>query len=90
VIGVMPAGFVFPGDAQLWLPLSVGGDASGNSFDLDAFGRLRPSITQRQAQAELEALAPQLPWQHLMAAAGAPTRNGWVAEVLPLQDLFVG
>src|SRR5207248_10226900 len=47
--------------SQLWLPLSVGGDASGNSFDLDAFGRLRPSVTQRQAQAELEALAPQLP-----------------------------
>ncbi len=90
VIGVMPAGFAFPGDAQLWLPLSVGRDASGNSFDLHAFGRLRPSVTQRQAQAELEALAPQLPWQHLMAAAGAPTRNGWVAEVLPLQDLFVG
>jgi predicted permease len=90
VIGVMPAGFAFPGDAQLWLPLSVGGDGSGNSFYLYTFGRLRPSVTQRQAQAEMEALAPQLPWQHLMAAAGAPARNGWVAEVLPLQDLFVG
>jgi putative ABC transport system permease protein len=26
VIGVMPAGFAFPGDAVLWLPLSVGAD----------------------------------------------------------------
>ena len=59
VIGVMPAGFAFPGDAQLWLPLAVGADPSGNSFDLDAFGRLRPSVTHRQAQAELEVLAPQ-------------------------------
>jgi predicted permease len=90
VIGVMPAGFAFPGDGALWLPLAVGADPSGNSFDLDAFGRLRPYVTQRQAQAELEALAPQLPWQHLMAAAGAPTRNDWAAEVLPLEDLFVG
>ncbi|MGO9255114.1 MAG: ABC transporter permease, partial [Bryobacteraceae bacterium] len=89
VIGVMPAGFAFPGDAALWLPLTVG-SGPGNSFFPSAFGRLRPSVTQRQAQAELEALAPQLPWQHLMAAAGAPNRNGWVAEVLPLQDLFVG
>ena len=61
VIGVMPAGFAFPGDAQLWLPLAVGADP-GNSFFRPAFGRLRPSVTQRQAQAELEALAPQLPW----------------------------
>jgi predicted permease len=90
VIGVMPEGFAFPGEAQLWLPLPVGGDASGNSFFPYAFGRLRPSVTQRQAQAELETLAPQLPWQHRVAAAGAPTRSGWVAEVLPLQDLFVG
>ncbi len=60
VIGVMPAGFAFPGDAQLWLPLPVGA-GPGNSFFPPAFGRLRPSVTQRQAQAELEALAPQLP-----------------------------
>jgi predicted permease len=89
VIGVMPAGFAFPGDAQLWLPLAVDG-AGPNSAFWPAFGRLRPSVTPRQAQAELEALAPQLPWQHLEAAAGAPNRNGWVAEVLPLQDLLVG
>ncbi len=89
VIGVMAAGFAFPGDAQLWLPLTVDG-AGSNSFFPFACGRLRPSVTQRQAQAELEALAPQLPWQHLTAAAGAPARNGWAAEILPLQDMLVG
>ncbi|SPF49388.1 conserved membrane hypothetical protein [Candidatus Sulfopaludibacter sp. SbA4] len=89
VIGVMPAGFAFPGDARLWLPLAVDG-AGPNSAFWPAFGRLQPSVSQRQAQAELEALAPQLPWQHVMAAAGAPARNGWVAEILPLQDLLVG
>jgi len=89
VIGVIPGGFAFPGDTALWLPLTVG-SGPGSSFFPSAFGRLRPSITQRQAQAELEALAPQLPWQHLEAAAGAPAKNGWVAEVLPLQDLLVG
>jgi predicted permease len=88
VIGVMPAGFAFPGDAQLWLPLAVDGAGPNTSFWY-AFGRLRPSVTQRQAQAELEALAPQLPWQHVEAAAGAP-RHGWTAEILPLQDLLVG
>ena len=90
VIGVMPAGFAFPGDTQLWLPLTVETNPTGPSFFPYAFGRLRPSVTQRQAQAELEALAPRLPLQHLWAAAGAPATGGWVGEVLPLQDLFVG
>jgi predicted permease len=83
VIGVMPAGFAFPGDVQLWLPLTVGGNPMVSFFPF-AFGRLRPSVTQRQAQAEWEALVPQLPH------APEDHRNGWVAEFLPLQDLFVG
>jgi hypothetical protein len=60
VIGVMPAGFAFPGDAQLWLPLTVG-SGPGNSFLAFAFGRLRPSVFQRQAEAEWEALIRSCP-----------------------------
>ena len=60
---------------------------AGNSFFRPAFGRLRPSVSQRQAQAELEALVPQLPWS---ARGGRSAGNGWAAEVLPLKDLFVG
>jgi predicted permease len=82
VIAVMPAGFAFPGNAALWLPLTVGADPV-NSFFTFAFGRLRPSVTQRQAQAEWEALVQQLP------LAPEDQRNGWAAEVLPLQDLLV-
>jgi predicted permease len=82
VIGVMPAGFAFPG-ARLWLPLAVGADPL-NSYLRPAFGRLRPSFTQRQAQAELVALVPQLP------LAPGEQRNGWAAEVLPLKDMLVG
>jgi predicted permease len=83
VIGVMPAGFAFPGNAALWLPLAVGADPE-NSYLRPAFGRLQPSVTQRQAQAELEALVPQLP------VAPGDRGNGWAAEVLPLKDLLVG
>ena len=83
VIGVMPAGFAFPDDAQLWLPLGVDVGPGASAFRR-AFGRLRPSVTRQQAQAEWKTLAPQLthaPEEH---------RDGWVAEVLPLQDLLVG
>src|ERR1700720_206741 len=37
VIGVMPAGFAFPGDARLWLPLAVGADPLNSHYRL-AFG----------------------------------------------------
>src|SRR5438552_12333072 len=83
VIGVMPAGFAFPGGAALWLPLAVGDDPR-LSAHRPAFGLLRPSVSQRQAQAELEALVPQLPFPP------GDHRNGWAGEVLPLQDLLVG
>jgi predicted permease len=81
VIGIMPPGFVFPGDAALWLPLTVSADFQ---YFRPAFGRLRPSASQRQAQAELQALIPQLP-----IAPGRHT-NRTTAEILPLNDLLVG
>ena len=83
VIGVMPAGFAFPGDAALWLPLTVRVDPR-HSFLRPAFGRLHPSVFPRQAQAELDTLVQQLP------GTIGEQRNRMVAEILPLKDLLVG
>jgi predicted permease len=83
VIGVMPAGFAFPGDAALWLPLAVRVDP-GRNFMRTVFGRLQPSVSRQQAQAELDALIPQLP------GTTGEQRNRMVAEILPLKDLLVG
>jgi hypothetical protein len=83
VIGVMRAGFAFPGDAALWLPLAVGADP-GNSYFRPAFGRLQASVSQQQAQAELEGLVPQLP------VGPGEHRASMAAEILPPKDLLVG
>jgi predicted permease len=83
VVGVMPAGFAFPHEAQMWLPLAVGGDPN-NSFTRAVIGRLRPSVTQQQALAELEAFARHLP------PGPGDGRANMVAEVFPLKDLLVG
>jgi putative ABC transport system permease protein len=82
VIGVMPAGFAFPNDAELWLPLAVADDPN-NSFFRPVIGRLRPSVTEPQARAELQALAQRLPIRN------RERRSGMVAEILPLKDLLV-
>jgi predicted permease len=83
VIGIMPASFSYPHDAQVWLPLDVGGDPH-NTYMRAVIGRLRPSVSQQQAQAELEGLAkhwPPGPW---------PRGESMVAEVSPMKDLLVG
>jgi predicted permease len=83
VVGVMPAGFAFPYDADVWLPLTVGDDP-GNSYFRPVVGRLRPSVSRQQAQAELEAFARHLP------LGRDETRSNIVWEILPLKELLVG
>jgi predicted permease len=82
VIGIMPAGFTFPYDAELWLPVAVGDDPH-NSFFRPVVGRLRPGVSAQQAQAELEAFA-----QH--TSKGPGEKEGLTPEILPLKDLLTG
>jgi putative ABC transport system permease protein len=77
----MPAGFAFPHTAALWLPLAVGADP-GNIYSRPVIGRLRPSVSRQQASAELVAFA-----KHLPPIPGI-SREGMVAEILPLNDLL--
>jgi predicted permease len=81
VIGVMPAGFTFPYDAELWLTVAVGADLPHNSFFRPVVGRLRPGVSAQQAQAELEAFAQHIP---------SDEKNGTKSEILPLKDLLTG
>jgi predicted permease len=82
VIGIMPASFSYPHDAAVWLPLDVGGDPH-NTYIRAVIGRLRPSVSQQQAQAELEAFARHWP------LVPRTSRESMVAEVLPMKDLLV-
>src|SRR5262245_11499426 len=66
VVGVMPAGFVFPTpEARAWVPLAVtpvggpGGVVRGMIFQ--AMARLKPGITPAQASAEATARARNAP-----------------------------
>jgi predicted permease len=71
VIGVLPAGVKFPyADTQFLTPVTFkGGDAldAWRTFDLRAFGRLKPGVTPKTAQVELsrmqKLLLPLFPWR---------------------------
>ena len=67
VVGIMPAGFHFIQDADLWLPLTREGPNTGSrgNHSWTAIARLKPGLALSQAQVEVEALAlkgPPTPW----------------------------
>jgi putative ABC transport system permease protein len=61
IIGVLPANFRFSiAPEDVWLPLKANLDEGPGSYYLHALGVLKPGITLRQAQADMETLAVQL------------------------------
>ena len=57
VAGVMPAGFEFVPEADLWTPLQPVVKATDVGNYLLCLGRLKASVTREQAQADMERLA---------------------------------
>lgn len=82
VVGVMPAGFRFPSQTDIWVPMaSVFGRSTNREWRADqAMGRLKPNVTLAEAQAEMTLIARQLALQY-------PNTNKEIgAAVIPLRD----
>ena len=71
IIGVMPGGFTFPGEADLWIPPrhvvpehvlrpSVDMTANRDSQYLNVIARLKPGVTLEQANADMDTVAIRL------------------------------
>ena len=61
VIGVLPAGFRFPADVDLWLPADLDGEnPSRTSHNYRAVGRLRDGVTVEQANRDISAIARRI------------------------------
>jgi putative ABC transport system permease protein len=61
VIGVLPAGFHFPADVDLWLPADLEGEnPSRTSHNYRAVGRLRDGVTIEQADRDISAIARRI------------------------------
>ena len=85
IAGVMPRGFHYPDDVDLWLRLQW--DLSRHSraaHFMEGVARLAPGSTIEQAQRELTALTDRLGTQF------AATNAGWTAQPKPLLDDMLG
>ncbi len=89
IIGVMPPNFKFPQNEELWVPLynefplKPRGDPTDNGSQV--YGRLKPGVTQDQANAEFIGLAKRM-------AQDNPKTNAQFtsASVQPLLKSFTG
>ena len=86
LVGVMPEGFAFPNNDQLWLPMQtdplVG--ARGEGLFLQVAGKLHPGVTGEQAQTELTTIFQRL------GETYPEVEKGNAALVTGFVDFFIG
>lgn len=88
VVGVLPPGFVFPGEEQVQLITPLGKDQAAElqlksvSITRNIVGRLRPGITLDQAHAELTVIQSHLPVP--------PFKPVITIKMLPLREYLFG
>jgi len=86
VVGIMPPGFEFPREAELWVPLAWDDKErqTRSIHDYLVLARLKKNVSVKQAQAEMSTISSRLEQQY-------PQENsGWGAVVIPLRDDLVG
>ena len=87
VVGLMPPGFDFPANDEVWFPLPQ--DALGkeqNNHFLRVIGKLKPGVSIVQAQSEMDTIAARLRQAY-------PKENGSIGvgvNVVSLQEQTVG
>jgi len=85
VVGVMPPGFDYPAQSELWVPFPV--DAAEERRDnryVEVITRLKQGVTLSQAQAQMDTINQRL------AQTYVETNSGWNVRLIKLQERLVG
>jgi len=83
IVGVMPRGFQFPGETDVWGPQTTS-STSRTGHNFFAVARLKQNVTLERARAELNTIAARLEQQY------PDSNKGRGVTVVPLQDELVG
>jgi putative ABC transport system permease protein len=86
IIGVMPSGFDFPGDVELWFPMRMGGEYANDRrwHNFNIIGRLAEGVTLERAQAAVDVVARRL------EEAYPVSNENWGLRLVSLHDQLVG
>lgn len=96
VVGVMPPGFAFPTDAELWLASQeTSATQSRSAGNFQVIGRLRAGVTPEQGNADLSAVARDLKLRYgddtpMYDAAVVPLREELVGHTRPALLILLG
>ena len=85
VVGVMPAGFSYPGETDLWQQIQW--DVSQHTrfaHFMESVARLKPGVSVDRVQRELATVTARL------AAENKPSNANWSARVVPLDREVAG
>ena len=85
VVGIMPAGFTYPRDCEVWtpLPLEPAKEARENRF-VSVVTRLKPGVSLVQAQTEMDTINQRLAQNYV------DTNSGWSVRLTELRESLVG
>ena len=84
VVGVMPRGFEFPENTQIWTPSAINpAEEPRDNRAYSAIGRLKPGVELEQAQSQISAINAH------SAKAFPETNKGWDAHLARLHERLV-
>jgi putative ABC transport system permease protein len=84
VVGVVPASFRFPPNAEIWAPMPIDlARESRGDHRITPVGRLKPGVTLAQADAELKSIAAGL------ENAFPDSNKGWTTRTAKFYDWLV-
>jgi putative ABC transport system permease protein len=87
VIAVLPSGFRFPDDAEVWLAADIDGEnLSRGSHNYRAVGRLKDGVSVQQARQDISTIARRI-YQESNEKSDYLLRDG---SVVPLQESITG
>src|SRR6266542_1287096 len=88
VVGIMPQGFRFPGESDLWLPLALNVtqelSRQGRLFNVSVLARLKPGVTPEAAKEDLSAILER------QRQAFPNGYSGVQVRVIGLSEMLVG
>jgi putative ABC transport system permease protein len=96
VIGVMPAGFRFPDETNVWVPREQEGRyPSRTAHNWPGIGRLRDGVTLSQARADLSGIASRLKKQYgddtmMESVSAIPLQESLTSGVRPALMILLG